>query len=198
MHIFMTPALNPPDPFNQSVTEKTTMFKTSNKSRLATLLIGLMALVLITACSSEPEPEPVEEAQVEAAAEPAPAPTRARRSTSINSPTMETLPTPESATRFRYVPDVEGQLTEDGLGLQTIIDGSSAASFKDSLTWIASDTSAEQYAELEQAIRFINNYDRRVLGNDERMRGVLDGLTGEEVLELAAEISSQRSGLRGN
>ena len=192
----MTPALNPPDSFNQSGIEKTTMFKISNKSRLAALLIGLMALVLMTACSSEPEPEPAEE-QVEAA-EPAPAPTRTRRSTSTNSPTMETLPTPESAPRFRYVPDVDGQLTEDGLGLQTIIDGSSAESFRDSLTWIASDTSPQQYSELEQAIRFINNYDRRVLGNDERMRGVLDGLTGEEVIELAAEINSQRSGLRGN
>lgn len=170
------------------------MFKIRNKNRWAAVFIGLIALALMTACSSEPEP--VEEPTEVAAEETAPAPAPQRRSSSNNSPVMEELPTPDTSGRHRYVPDVEGQLTEDGSGLQTIIDGTSAESFKDSLSWIAADTSAQQYTQLEQAIRFINSYDRRVLGNDERMREVLDGLTGEEVIELAARISSERSGLR--
>ncbi|MEM7054777.1 MAG: hypothetical protein AAF446_09550, partial [Pseudomonadota bacterium] len=91
-----------------------------------------------------------------------------------------------------FVPDVEGQLESEGDGLLSVLDGSSAESFKESLAWIAADTSRDQYAELESAIRFLHLYDQSSLANDENMRKTLDGMTGEEIILRARELNSMR------
>ncbi|MEM1081828.1 MAG: hypothetical protein AAGH65_09635 [Pseudomonadota bacterium] len=171
---------------------------TLHRSYVATLL-ALAAALLLSACSSEDDVD-VETAVAVEVEEPAPtvAESAPRRSSTTNAPQMEELPAGDGSGRHRFVPDVQGQLDEAGAGLAGVIDGTDPATFRDSLAWIAADTSSEQYAELEQAIRFLNAYDPAVLGNDENMRLRLDGLTGQEVIDLAAEVSQARSGMRGN
>lgn len=165
------------------------MFEIRSKHRWAAVWTSLIALALMTACSSEPEP--VEEQAEVAAEEPAPAQRRATRTT--NAPVMEELPSPSSGNLYRFVPDVQGQLEEDGPGLVSTLDGSSAQAFKESLSWIAADTSPEQYAKLENSIRYINLYDPSVVGSDANMRQLLDGMTGEEVIRHADELERRRS-----
>ena len=165
------------------------MFEISNKSRLTVILIGMSLLALLTACSSEPEP--VEEEQIVVEEAERPAPRTASRTT--NAPLMEDLPPISNDNNYRFVPNAQGQLAESGSGLVSTLDGSSAESFKESLTWIAADTSAEQYAKLESAIRYINLYDPSVVGSDENMRQLLNGMTGEEAIDYAEQLERSRN-----
>ena len=157
--------------------------------RLCIAGFAIAAILLLAACSSEPEPERQAEQTVEAAPMQAPERTRSRYTTS---PVMEELPSPSNSSKYRFVPNTEGQLIQDGDGLQSVLDGSSVESFKESLSWIAADTSKEQYRRLESAIRFLNLYHPRTVGNDDAMREVLNGMTGEEVIALAARINHER------
>jgi len=161
---------------------------------LSALTLSMIAALLLSGCSSEPEPTEDAVVEPETPAQTVAESTEPRPSTTTNAPVMEELPSGSTGARHRFVPDVEGQLEAAGGGLQSIIDGSSPNAFNESLQWIASDTSAEQYRELESAIRFLNVYDPAVLGNDAKMRERLNGLTGQEVIDLAAQVSKQRSG----
>jgi len=138
---------------------------------------------LLTACSDEPAEEP--------------------RTSSAESPQMiereaprrETQSEPEadrSITDFRVVPDLEGKLEEDGMGLETIIDASSKRAYADSLAWIAEDVSAAQYERLERSLRYIRSYDSSVLGNEERFLATIDGKTGQELIERANRLIQER------
>jgi hypothetical protein len=95
---------------------------------------------------------------------------------------------------FRVVPDVDGRLEQDGMGLSTIIDASSKKAYADSLRWIAEDVSARQYQNLERAIRFISAYNSTVLGDEQRLLEYLDGKTGNEVINEAGRLMAQRRG----
>lgn len=162
------------------------------KPFLISLLLSGLALGL-TGCGSEPEPEP--QAEPDSAMETAPRPAPIRRPGT--EPSMATGPEdkpmpPVSEARYQYVPKVEGQLEEDGTGLQMIIDGSSQSAFNDSLALIADSTSAEQYGLLERSIRFITTYDQSILGDPARMREVVDGMTGQEIIDRAGVLAEQR------
>lgn len=152
---------------------------------LAALLAATAALI-VAGCGSE-EPE-----QSDAAQEPAPrmiereAP---RRSEPEPAPSSE--PAEED---FRVVPDVDGALEEDGMGLDVIIDASSKQAYADSLRWISEDASKDQVQKLESAIRYIHMYDPAVFGNEERMLNVIDGKTGQEVIEYATRLRNERRG----
>ena len=164
------------------------MFEISNKARLTVALIGIVSFALLAGCSSEPEP--VEE-EVAAEETSQPAPQRAGSGTT-NAPIMEELPPIANDNNYRFVPNAQGQLAESGPGLVSTLDGSSTESFKESLNWIAADTSAEQYAKLESAIRYINLYDPSVVGSDENMRQLLNGMTGEEAIAYAERLERSR------
>ncbi|MBS3743091.1 MAG: hypothetical protein KGY48_01935 [Wenzhouxiangellaceae bacterium] len=100
--------------------------------------------------------------------------------------------TSQSSTEFRVVPDLEGKLEEDGMGLDTIIDGSSKSAYADSMAWIAEDVSAEQYDRLERSLRYIRSYDSSVLGNEQRFLATIDGKTGQELIDRANRLLQER------
>lgn len=165
--------------------------KIHDKFLLLTML-SIVTLFGLIGCSSEPEP--VENlAEPEIAAAPREAPARDQQAARQGSE-QQTLPGPTSSGLHRYVPDVEGQLESEGTGLMMIVDGSSAAAFKDSLSLISSDTSAEQYQSLERAIRYLHSYDPRFMGVDARMREGLNGMTGQEIIDLADQRTRERFG----
>ena len=171
------------------------MFNKNHFARFTAIGLAIISLSILSACSSEPEPEETVETAVEAA--PRQAPAQRPRSTSR---AVQPEPTMNSSSRnkFRYVPEVEGQLDSDGPGLLMVIDGSSTEAFKDSLAVVAADSSSEQYRQLERAIRFLNDYDPRFMGDDSLMRAGLDGMTGEEIIEFADAFNRQRMGEKYN
>jgi outer membrane murein-binding lipoprotein Lpp len=86
----------------------------------------------------------------------------------------------------RRLPQLTGQLQEDGYGLDMLIDGSSPAAFLSSLELIASDTSSSQYQRLNSSLRYLEAY---LLGprNLTEFYQRLDAMTGQEVIELAQQ-----------
>ncbi|HMB39751.1 MAG TPA: hypothetical protein VKO85_11780 [Wenzhouxiangellaceae bacterium] len=100
---------------------------------------------------------------------------------------------PAASNDFLVVPDLEGQLTEDGLGLQTIIDASSKDAYAESLRWISQDVSPEQYQALERSLRYIKAFDSSVMGSEKRFLEAVDGKTGQEIIDRAAELVSRRN-----
>lgn len=153
---------------------------------LATILaaIGLMAPLLVGCGGSEPSDE---SAQNDSGS----APEMVRRT-----PPSAADPSSSQSDQedFRVVPDVDGRLEQDGMGLSTIIDASSKKAYADSLRWIAEDVSARQYQNLERAIRFISAYNSTVLGDEQRLLEYLDGKTGNEVINEAGRLMAQRRG----
>jgi len=152
---------------------------------IACMMLGLVA------CSSEPEPTPTAGDG---------SPELAPRSTPAEKPaaselvrSSDNLPTATGGARYTVVPKLEGELEQAGNGLQLMIDGTSEEAYNQSLKWIAEATSKEQYASLEGAIRYISIYDGRILRNKQRMLEVFDGMTGEQIGALAAEIQKKRS-----
>ena len=136
------------------------------------------------------------EDQVEQAAETENSPQMIQREAPNRSPRSERAETvaEDSATDFRVVPNLEGRLEKDGLGLETIIDASSKKAYADSLAWIAEDVSAEQYKQLERSLRYIQVYDSSVLGNEQRFLQLIDGKTGQELIDRANKLIQQRRG----
>lgn len=100
-------------------------------------------------------------------------------------------PAPESRD-FLVVPDLEGQLAEDGLGLETIIDASSKDAYAESLRWISQDVSADQYKRLEQSLRYIKAFDSSVRGSEKRFLESIDGKTGQEIIDRAGKLIAER------
>lgn len=98
----------------------------------------------------------------------------------------------ETSEDFRVVPKLDGQLEEDGLGLETIIDASSKEAYAESLRWISQDVSPEQFKRLEQSLRFIQAYDSSVLGNKQRFYETIDGKTGQELIDRASKLVQER------
>ena len=99
---------------------------------------------------------------------------------------------PEASKDFLVVPDLEGQLEENGLGLETIIDASSKDAYAESLRWISQDVSADQYKRLEQSLRYIKAFDSSVLGSEKRFLGTIDGKTGQELIDRASRLIAKR------
>lgn len=101
-------------------------------------------------------------------------------------------PPREASNDFLVVPDLEGELDQDGLGLETIIDASSKDAYADSLRWISQDVSAEQYKRLEQSLRYIKAFDSTVRGSEKRFLETIDGKTGQELIDRASQLIAQR------
>ena len=99
---------------------------------------------------------------------------------------------PEASKDFLVVPDLEGELEQDGLGLETIIDASSKDAYAESLRWISQDVSADQYKRLEQSLRYIKAFDSSVLGSEKRFLETIDGKTGQELIDRAGTLIAKR------
>ncbi len=93
----------------------------------------------------------------------------------------------------RSVPRMQGSAETDGYGLTMIVDGSSTAAFEQSLELIAEDTTAEQYRQLDAAIRYLRAYSSSAWGDLENLYATLDGKTGEEIIEEATQLRERRS-----
>lgn len=143
------------------------------------LFIAFATMLLLIACRSEQAQEP--EPAVETVETPAPR----------TEPAREPSRTPEPGAPV--VPRSEGQLEEAGYGLALIVDGTSTASFHESLELIASETSQEQYQSLDAAIRYLQVYSPHAWGGRDSLYASLDGMTGEEIIAQAGELQRQRS-----
>jgi hypothetical protein len=95
---------------------------------------------------------------------------------------------------FDVTPNLDGRLEQDGMGLETIINAGSRSAYTESLRWISEDVSANQYRNLERSLKYIQAYDPSVLGSEQRMLEVVDGMTGQEVIERAQTLMQQRRG----
>ncbi|MDT8408758.1 MAG: hypothetical protein RQ741_04085, partial [Wenzhouxiangellaceae bacterium] len=132
------------------------MIVESNTRSSILLLIAATLSLTLFGCSSEPEEaeNPTESPEMITRE----APQRKPAQRALDNGDKEELRSTEQG-RYRFIPKADGELAEDGNGLEIIINGSSEQAFADSLRWIAADTSKAQYARLEQSIRFINAYD---------------------------------------
>ncbi|MDT8450206.1 MAG: hypothetical protein RQ847_08515 [Wenzhouxiangellaceae bacterium] len=159
---------------------------TASATLLAAAALTASAALLLTGCGSE-EPEQSESV-------PETSPRMIERDAPRRDEPDATPETEPAKDDFRVVPDVEGALEEEGMGLDVIIDASSKQAYAESLRWIAEDASKDQVQQLEGAIRYIHMYDPSVFGNEERMLKVIDGKTGQEVIEYATRLRNERRG----
>ncbi len=181
------------------------MNKPLNRFRLsptAAMVVALSAASFgLAGCGSEPDNEPTVEAEPQVETAPRPLPSADRRSDRSSGPPVrmatgpdrQSLPNAADA-RYQVVPKVEGQLDAEGEGLETLLDATSDAAFRQSLNEVAASTSNAQYNELEQAIRFLLAYDPAVLGSSEQLRNLVDGMTGAEVIARAKGLAETRYG----
>src|SRR6056297_3168570 len=135
-----------------------------------------------------------EDASVENAEEVASAPRMVERQAPVRTAPTRTASQAAGQDDFRVVPQLDGSLEEDGMGLDVIIDASSKQAYADSLEWISQDASKEQFSRLENAIRYMHMYDPAVLGREAELLATLDGKTGHEVIARAQELMKERRG----
>lgn len=104
----------------------------------------------------------------------------------------ESLQRPEEDPE-KKIPRIDGSADEEGYGLTMVVDGSSPEAFQESLELIAMDTSKEQYRKLDAALRFLGTYDTAAWSGLPNLYKTLDGMTGEEIIERAADMREERS-----
>lgn len=161
------------------------MMTCTNYTRLFTATLALaVSGILLTGCGGD---EPAE--QETAAGE---APQMIQRGAPRRNAAVEPEPKPGSSNDFLVVPDLEGELEEPGLGLQTIIDASSKDAYAESLRWISQDVSASQYQSLEKSLRYIKAFDSSVMGSEKRFLDSIDGMTGQEIIDRASTLIANR------
>lgn len=93
----------------------------------------------------------------------------------------------------KKIPRIEGDADEEGYGLTMVVDGSSPEAFQESLELISMDTSKKQYRKLDAALRFLSTYDTAAWSGLPNLYKTLDGMTGEEIIERAANMREDRS-----
>jgi hypothetical protein len=152
--------------------------------RKQTLALSLLLSALaLTACQSTENGSQSESSNQNGSAEnAAPAPANEQRVQRVLTP-VERIPAPP-IDAAQDIPDLTGELESEGLGLTMIVDGSSPQAFADSLQMIAADTSAEQYQGLEASLQLLEVYTLDASDLESFYRS-LDGMTGEEIIELA-------------
>jgi hypothetical protein len=166
--------------------ELTKMHRSDPTAWLTRALLLAVIVSISAACGGDREPA-VEEQQAEQA------PAMIERDAPGDA-SSATASQPEPDEEFRVVPQLDGKLEQDGMGLETIINADSRRAYTESLRWISEDVSARQYRNLERSIQYILAYDPAVLGSEERMLEVVDGLTGQEVIERAQRLMQRRGG----
>ena len=162
------------------------MSKTGSRKIRSSALLPLFSAALIAGCGEEPaqQAEQTEDSPRMIERE---APQRA-------TDTATEASTDQSAADFRVVPQIDAKLEEDGMGLETIINASSKKAFAESMSWIAEDVSQKQYEQLERSLRYIEAYDSSVLGSEKRYLELIDGKTGQELIDRANRLLQDRRG----
>lgn len=154
------------------------------------ILCALGAVLLIAGCGKDEAPAAEEPVQAPAAEQTTSRPARQVVRRSDRSSPSESIR--DSLPQHR-IPDVEVLSDQDGMGLTFSVDGSSPEAFHESLELIAMDTSREQYAQLDSALRYLGTYDTAAWQGLANLYLTLDGMTGEEIIERAAAHRQVRS-----
>jgi hypothetical protein len=152
-------------------------------------VIMLFAAVFLSACQSEPEePAVTETAQDE------PTELVSDRVTRMRSEAGEApeAPTQPQGDPERELPRLQGQFSEPGMGLANLVDGTSPQAFAESLQRIASETSQDQYRELDSSLRYLRMYSSAAWGGLPGLYESLDNMTGEEIIAHARRLQAER------
>ncbi len=149
----------------------------------------LFAAVFLSACQSEPEePAVTETAQDDQAEAVSDRVTRMRsRAGEVPEAPEQPLGDPE-----RDLPRLQGQFAEPGMGLANLVDGTTPQAFAESLQRIASETSPEQYRELDSSLRYLRMYSSASWGGLPGLYQSLDSMSGEEIIAHARRLQAER------
>jgi len=153
------------------------------------LTIGLASSLLVLAGCSGDEPDSTG-AQSESQET---APTR-ERTIRREEPAAELPPRNADEDPAKKIPRRIGQTEEEGFGLTLMVDGSSPEAFADSLELIASDTTPEQYRQLDSALRYLQFYSSDGWSGLPSFYERLNGMTGEEIILRARRLQQDRRG----
>lgn len=162
------------------------MSKTGFRKIRSSALLPLFSAALIAGCSEDP-------AQQAEQAEDSPRMVEREAPRRAADPATEASKDQDSAD-FKVVPQIDAKLEQDGMGLETMINASSKKAFAESMSWIAEDVSKKQYERLERSLRYIEAYDSSVLGSEERYLELIDGKTGQELIDRANRLLQDRRG----
>lgn len=153
------------------------------------MVMLICAAVFLSGCQSDQDETPATETTEAASAAVSERVTRQRsaagEATAPTTPQMQGDPN-------REIPRLQGQFDEPGMGLAHIVDGTTPEAFAQSLVMIASETSAEQYGELDSALRFLRMYSSAAWGGLPGLYQSLDNMTGEEIIEHARRLQAER------
>jgi hypothetical protein len=155
------------------------------------LIPAIAFLFLLAGCRSEPEPEPVAEAEPVAEQRPSTQRVVRQREERAPEPPPVEQTQPGRGDPSRELPQFSGELESDGYGPEMVIDASNPQAFADSMELIASESSARQYQEIERAIGYLR-HSNLAFRDLNILYQQLDGMTGREVIELAAEEQRER------
>lgn len=162
-------------------------------------LILIIALsVLMVACGNQEESDQSSEPQASEQQSESERETRreVRNSGSDQTSGDNKILRPQGDDPSKKVPRLEGSSEVDGHGLTMIVDGSSPEAFQESLELIANDTSKSQYERLHSALLYLRVYAPEGWSGLPDLYRSLDGMTGEEIIELASERRANRKGNR--
>ena len=150
------------------------------------MLIG--AALLLSACKSGQDEQPVAETSEPERTSVSERVTRQRSAAGE----VAQAPARPQVDPERELPRLEGQFTDDGMGLANLVDGSSPQAFAQSLELIAAETSAEQYAQLDSSLRYLRMYSSAAWGGLPGLYQSLDNMSGEEIIEHARRLQAER------
>ena len=156
---------------------------------LAALSLAVVMSLALTACNRGGDVEEPVAQQAEDEGSSVLRERRTRAQTAVPPP-----PPSRQADPSVRIPRVQGQTTGESFGLTFVIDGSSPAAFAESLELIASDSSPEQYQQLDSALRYLQVYSQDGWQGLPEFYRRLNGMTGEEIIERANRFSAERRG----
>ena len=155
--------------------------------KYAVMMISVACL--LAGCQSEPDEPAVAETATEESSQAVSQRVTRQRSAAGES----AAPEPRSqGNPERELPRLEGAFEEDGMGLANLVDGTSPQAFAESLELIASETSAEQYAQLDSALRYLRMYSSAAWGGLPGLYESLDNMSGEEIIDHARRLQAER------
>lgn len=157
-------------------------------------LIMLFAIAFLSACGSEPPEPAVTETPQQNQTESVSDRVTRMRSEAGEAPAGSVPPAQALGDPERELPRLQGEFTEPGMGLANLVDGTSPQAFSESLQRIASESSAEQYQELDSSLRYLRMYSSAAWSGLPGLYESLDNMTGEEIIAHARRLQAERRG----
>ena len=159
-----------------------------NKINMLLTILLASVLLVITGCSNDAPDQASGESQAQETA-----PTR-ERTIRREEPVAQLPPPSANEDPAKKIPRRTGQTQEEGFGLTLMVDGSSPEAFAESLELIASDSSNQQYRQLDSALRYLQVYSSDGWSGLPGFYERLNGMTGEEIIQRAQRLQQERRG----